>query len=100
MVTMTRPNYVGELEKMLSAVPEVDLDPDYLKWTKEKVAARAKEILAENKEEKDKFIRNLKAKRDDLAGLPFLLGKDCAIADKEARSLAEASLQVRSNLAA
>lgn len=84
---------------LLSATPEVDLDPDYMKWTRKKIAAKAEEIVAENRTEKDAFVKLLIKERRDLAGLPFILGKDCELDSKETASLARYSEIIREALA-
>jgi hypothetical protein len=89
-----------ELAAWLRLVPEVDLDSDYLNWTKKQIDEKAKEIVAANKDDKDTFVRNLMKKRQDLAGLPFLLGKDCTVSSEQSKILAARSLEIRTVLAA
>jgi hypothetical protein len=91
--------YSEDLEGQLRTVPQVDLDADYLTKSKDQIAKRAKEIVAANKNGKDAFVRKLIKERDDLAGMPFLLGKDCALTGKEPLTLAVTSLQIRSAIA-
>jgi hypothetical protein len=90
--------YVEELERQLLLVPEVDLDPDYLKKSKEQIAEKAKEIVAANKDEKDAFVRKLMKERKDLAGMPFLLGKDCVLPADQSKRLAAEALEIRASL--
>jgi hypothetical protein len=83
-------------------VPQIDLDPNYLKRTKKQVADKASEIAALNKADKnqtDAFARKLIGERLDLAGMPFLLGKDCALSAQKAKDLARCSLAMRDALA-
>jgi hypothetical protein len=87
------------LESMLMSVPEVDFDRDYMSLSKDKIARKATEISKANKDDKDAFIKNLIKERKDLAGLPFLLGKDCALDSKAAQNLSGTSLAVRRTLA-
>ena len=88
-----------DLESLLRDVPEVDLDPHYLKRSKSQVAENGLEIAKQNKTNKDAFVKKLMKERQDLAGLPFLLGKDCSMSPKEAQVLAMWSLGVRAALA-
>jgi hypothetical protein len=88
------------LESWLQQVPEVDLDPDYLKLSKKAIAESALAIAKENKDSKDAHIKRLIRERKDLAGLPFAMGKDCLLENKEAKNLAAASVGVRMRLAA
>jgi hypothetical protein len=90
-----------ELLASLAAAPEVFLED---KSVKSPAAAKvllqdlANEIQAKNKEI-DGYIRHLKDKRDDLGGLPFLLGKACQIDSAAAAALAAQSRLVRESLA-
>lgn len=97
-----RPVFVSlnerDLEAQLRGVPEVDLDPDYLKKSKDQIAAFAKDIIAANKDEKDAFIAKVMKQRQDLAGMPFLMGKDCSISSKEAAELASRSRLIRMHI--
>jgi hypothetical protein len=88
-----------DLDVMLREVPTVDLDPNYQNNSKESLAATAQEIAKANKNAKDAFIKKMLTERQDLAGLPFLLGKDCALDAKPAQSLAGHSLSIRSGMA-
>jgi hypothetical protein len=81
-------------------VPEVDLDTKYLKRTKGDIEKKAKEIAEATKKDKDAFVRKLMKERDDLAGMPFLLGKDCLLDKDQTRTLARRSLALRQALAA
>lgn len=83
---------------MLAGVPEVDLDADYAKKAKDEIASRAEEIAKLNADEPDAFIKKLVKERTDLAGLPFLMGKDCKLKPEEAKSLANGSLAIRGAL--
>jgi len=91
-------NGASELEAMLAQVPEVDLDSEYLKKSKKQIDAFARAIAAENKNQPDAFIRKLMTDRSDLAGMPFLLGKDCGITAELSRELAQNSLLIREAL--
>jgi hypothetical protein len=88
-----------DIEASLLSVPEADLDRDYLKRSAKQIAEKAAEIAKENKQSRDAFVKKLMKERTDLAGLPFLLGDDCAIAAEKARDLAEWSLHVREMIA-
>lgn len=88
----------GDLEKQLRSVPQVDLDPDYMKRTKQQIAAKAKEIAAANLRQNDFFVRKLINDRPDLAGMPFLLGQDCSLSAAQTRELAARSIDIRSAL--
>jgi HEAT repeat protein len=83
----------------LSGVREVDLEPNYMSLTKVQIASKAAEISKANKNSNDAFIRSLMKERSDLAGLPFLLGKDCALEPEASRGLAATSRMVRGTLA-
>lgn len=87
------------LETQLRKVPEVDLEPDYMKKSKKDIAKLASDIAVTNAKEQDKFIRKLIKDRDDLTGMPFLLGKDCALEKQAAASLAAHSTEIRTALA-
>lgn len=87
------------LHAELRFVPEVDFDPDYLKKSKDEIAQTAREIVKVSKDNKDAFPRQLMKERADLAGLPFLLGKDCALDAQQAQALARGSLDIRAALA-
>src|SRR5262245_45100811 len=82
----------------LSGVREVDLASDYMSLTKVQIALKAAEISEANKNSKDAFVRSLMKERSDLAGLPFLLGEDCALDPKASRGLAATSRMVRGTL--
>jgi hypothetical protein len=82
----------------LQDVPQVDLDTAYAKKTKKQLAEMAADIAKETKTDKDAFIKKLQKDRADLAGLPFLLGKDCAIDARRAESLQTHSIDIRERL--
>jgi HEAT repeats len=95
LVVSQAPISAEALEAQLRDIPEADYDPDYLKRSKEDIAKQAKDILAATKNDHDVFVRNLMKDRSDLAGLPFLMGKDCSL-DKEKRTaLAQHSTEIR-----
>jgi hypothetical protein len=83
------------LKFLLCNTPQLDLDPNYAKKSAKDLAALAKELAKQNADAKDGFIMQLKKDRADLAGLPFLMGKDCTLEKGDAKALAEASVSVR-----
>jgi hypothetical protein len=89
-----------QFEKLLRDVPMVDLDPLYAKKTKAQLAEAAAQIRKDTEKEKDGFVHKLRKERADLAGLPFLLGKDCTISEKDAKSLGRGATIVRITMAA
>lgn len=86
------------LEEQLASVPQVDLDPDYMKRSKAHLQEFAKLIGEKTKKDRDAFVRGLMKERPDLAGLPFLLGKDCQLSVSDARQLEMSSTNVRRSL--
>ncbi len=86
-------------EKDLLAAPELALGPAVdakdPKQARQKIADLSKAILAANVRERDGFIQSLRKQRADLAGLPFRLGKDCAISKAEAAVLAQSAAAIR-----
>jgi hypothetical protein len=90
---------VTSLESQLKRVPEIDLDPDYMKRSKKEIAEHAQKASDANKKKKDAFVRQLVKDRDDLAGLPFLMGDDCVLPSEKSRALAAGSLGIRGLLA-
>ncbi len=86
------------LEAMLTQVPEVDLYGDYAAKSKAQLAAAASDIARQNADGHDAFVRTLIKERGDLAGLPFMMGKDCTLSIDQARVLAEASSRTRAAL--
>ena len=83
------------LVEYLRRVPEADLHTDYAKKSNADLAAAAKTIVSATKDDPDRFVRDLKKNRPDLAGLPFLMGKDCTKDAKQARDLQTNSLFIR-----
>jgi hypothetical protein len=92
---MLTPASERELHKLLQSVEQVDLDPDYAKRSKADLADAAKKIVTQTKEDADAFVRGLKKDRPELAGLPFLMGKDCTISKADSQALALNSAAVR-----
>lgn len=89
-----------DLVKELAKVPEVDLEPKYMKKTAKDIATMVADAARLNtKDERDGFVKKLKKDRADLADLPFLMGKDCTTEAKESKALAQASLGIRSAMA-
>ena len=86
------------LTAKLRDVPQVDLDPKFEVRSKYDSAKAAKEIIDETKNNQDAFVRRLMKERGDLAGLPFLLGKDCSMSKQESNILALHSLRIRAAL--
>lgn len=79
----------------LNDIPEVDLDPAYMKRSKLAIEKLANDIDAHRKKNPDAFVRQLIAERSDLAGLSFLLGKDCQLSSEEAGRLQQAAAMIR-----
>jgi len=97
-LTLLNPQ-AAHLEQLLRDVPQVDLDPDYARKSKEQIAKFAAQIRADSKDDQDKFIVQLKKTRPELAGMPFLLGKDCQTKNEDAQALAAHSIGIRSAMA-
>jgi hypothetical protein len=96
-------------QKELLDAPEVSLDPapafkdikearQRQQEFKDQLAKRVAEIHAKNGKEPDGFIRFLRQDRDDLQGLPFILGKACQLSETQAHVLAETSPAIRDAL--
>src|SRR5207245_6425861 len=66
--------------------------------TRKQIIALANGIKEKNKQIQDGYIRELMRKRSDLAGLPFLLGKDCELDKDGALRLGQMSVFVRESL--
>ncbi|MCI0463570.1 MAG: hypothetical protein L0Z62_42075 [Gemmataceae bacterium] len=88
---------------LLAQTPEVDLEKDRQagKSTREARTHLAKQVeqikkLTDNNP--DGFVLDLKRNRADLAGLPFLLGKDCVLDKERAKSLDGMSRVIRESL--
>lgn len=86
------------LQTLLLQVPQVDLDRDYAKKSKADLDVAAKKIIESTKKDADAFVLDLKKNRADLAGLPFLMGKDCTISKGEAQALFNNSTVIRNAL--
>src|SRR5262249_31360507 len=88
-----------EHRDMLLQVPEVrlkDIRPAAsARETLSQIVALAGEIQKKNDKQQDGYIRELIEKRPDLAGLPFLLGKDCQLPQGQATKFGELTLLVR-----
>jgi hypothetical protein len=87
------------LSAILAEIPQLDLDPEYGGKDKKQLAEFAKDVLKQNAGAHDGFITKLAKDRTDLAGLPFLRGKDCVLPAEQAKRLAVASLETRRALA-
>jgi hypothetical protein len=91
-----------ELRARLERVPELDLDNSKeaksATGARERIAKLAKTIQEKMKGKADGFVLDLIEKRADLAGLPFLKGKDCTLDKGQARTLAEMSQTIRACL--
>lgn len=90
------------LQKMLEETPEVALQEPMpgriaAEEANQRIADLMREIAETNRKEKepDAFIRQLREKRGDLAGLPFLLGKACRLESSIAAEMTRASRLVR-----
>jgi len=86
----------------LAAVPELALHND---WSTETAAAARKRLTTEAQQIKkqiatdpDAFVKELIAKRTDLAGLPFRMGKDCKLDKAQAQALDQLSRHIRDAL--
>jgi hypothetical protein len=93
----------------LVTAPEVTLDepPNYMNEQHPRERAQtarqwlldlAKKIDAKNEKEPDGFIRSLAQERADMAGMPFVLGKNCQLSATKARELGCASSTIRDAL--
>jgi hypothetical protein len=89
-------------EQDLLAAPELALLPELpandAKRAKQEISRLAREIIAANTKEHDGFIRGLRQKRSDLAGLPFRMGKDCQTSAEQAQLLARSAAAIRTSL--
>jgi hypothetical protein len=90
----------------LADVPEIDLDEPpspYLPTAfrdqkpKAKIAKKIEEILELTKKDGDAFVKQIKL-REDLHGLPFVMGEQCRLSKKEASALRNSSLTIRRSL--
>jgi hypothetical protein len=91
-----------ELAVTLAGVPEVYLEDRSMKAASAREAAKELHALAWDMQTKNKetdgYIRYLKKKRGDLAGLPFLLGKECQAEKTSAKALAAHATLIRESL--
>lgn len=82
-------------DKMLSQVPELFIEPEFAKQIH---AQAARELIAQavtatnqvNNKNVDNFVTHLRGNRPDLGGLPFLMGKDCRMAEERFPHFADA----------
>jgi hypothetical protein len=92
-------NLPGVLNEDLTLVPELLFgEPIYkAEDAEEKTAHIMAKINRLNADGTDGFLKTLLANRGDLAGMPFLMGKDCRTEEKEAQVFAAAvdTVQVR-----
>jgi hypothetical protein len=93
-----------ELAEMLRRVPEHSLaGPPAAGGGRIEDGARGKaarqDLERTVREQREKFLDGLLAKRPDLAGLPLRKGKDCQLEPAAARALDASSLEVRRRLA-
>jgi hypothetical protein len=92
-----------DIRVWLSKVPEVSLEetPKYGKTLKDadkNISKLAKDIAEQNKKAADGFIHELRAKRADLAGLPFRLSPGCQLDKSNAKYLQVSSRTFRAIL--
>lgn len=93
----------GVLNEDLALVPEVMFARPLAKNLSREKALDATEILAAkinllNQKSEDGFIKALALHREDLRGLPFLLGEACRTDVKQARRYSEVTLLARDQL--
>jgi hypothetical protein len=96
-------SYSQDMRIWLSKVPEVFLEetPKYgktLKDAEKNISKLVKDIAEQNKKTTDGFIHELKAKRADLAGLPFQLSPGCQLEKPHAQFLQSSSRTLRALL--
>ena len=90
---------------LTAASEEVSLDtdagdkPGKAQQPREKIQQQVQTIAEQIKRDPDSFVQQLKAKRADLAGLPWRLGAECQLSPAAASALQELSLATRVALA-
>jgi hypothetical protein len=88
--------------QLASVAAEVSFDEalpaQNAKDAKNKIADQAKAIADQVRNDPDAFVKDLIAKRADLAGLPWRQGKDCRLTPAQGQVLASWSLSIRQAL--
>src|SRR5262249_23640998 len=109
-----QPHTAAELRAQLRAVPEVALyeaiadEPPkdggvpgprpQATAAGQQIAKQAVEVAQLIGPDPDGFVKHIVAKRPDLAGLPWRMGKDCQLAKVQAQTLQQLSLDIRGSL--
>jgi hypothetical protein len=89
---------------LLAHVPEVALDQKAAtvrspREARTQLTEQANSIQEQTSKDADAFVKRLEATRADLAGLPFLKGKDCRLGESQAKNWDELSRGIRAALA-